>query len=236
MIQKIGLSIVKNSSNKLNKVLNNSHIDRFTVKAKSTSVSQKTVSKLDRFFIELGKETRAFFRKLFNKEELPKSKKQSIAKETNAEMQKRLELERQKRVVVEMRARDAQKEIERAGHNVKPGDIDQYGYLTTSGKDKINKPAFKGALDDLDFDNKLEKQLTKNHDIDSHSIDIDDKYTDLISGNHHNNLENETSHSLLDVLQGNHNHNHHENLDDIVENGLKYIDDNIDDLTTSLFD
>ncbi len=81
-----------------------------------------------------------------------------------------------------------------------------------------------------------EKQLTKNHDIDSHSIDIDDKYADLINGNHTNNIENETSHSLLDAMQGNHSRNCQENLDDVAENGLKHIDDNIDDLTAALFD
>lgn len=232
MIQKVGLTITKNNSNKITKITR-----KYVATSKNSfrnliQEEGQAISKVKRFFTELTDEIKANFRKFSQKEELPKTnkvKKSNIS--YNAKTKEELEIERKQRVVVEMRARDAEEQIKKAGHSVSSGDIDQHGYLTSSGKHKVEHPTFKGLHDDLDFEETVRKELSHN----DNGIGLDDvehSYNDIIIRNHSTDIvEHETEPSLIKALKHNHEHNITETDEQIVQDALEHIDD----LTEHLF-
>lgn len=266
MIQKVGLTITKNNSNKIVKIARK-YVSTSTNSSKIlTKKNGQAFSKVKRFFTELTDEIKANFRKFSQKEELPKTnkvKKSNIS--YNAKTKEELEIERKQRVVVEMRARDAEEQIKKAGHSVSSGDIDQHGYLTSSGKHKVEHPTFKGHLDDLDLQNNIEKHLSNEDGIHirdkftdwQHGKNIDDmpqiieetntnihgiefKSGDInsIQGHQVNDVQHHTESSLLDAIEKNHNkRNQLEQCADEVS-GHSHCEEvgNIDEIPDSFFD
>lgn len=84
---------------------------------------------------------KGFFRKLGKNDELPVTEKPIVGKaQSNREMQQKLEIEAKKRDVVKWHKEENEQKIKDSGHDVKQGDLDQNGYLTTLGKAKVNNP------------------------------------------------------------------------------------------------
>ena len=153
MIQKVGLTITKNNSNKITKITR-----KYVATSKNSfrnliQEEGQAISKVKRFFTELADDIKANFRKISQKEELPKTNTASKSNGMYPEkMQKELEEQARQRNMVKWRKEENEKLIKKAGHSVSSGDIDQNGYLTSSGQKKLDNPTFKGHLDDLDFD------------------------------------------------------------------------------------
>lgn len=101
----------------------------------------KIGSKVKRFVSEVTESVGGSLRKLKGQDDLPISEKPiTCDMQTNEKMQAELEKKANESVTIKFRKKDSEEEIKKAGHSVSSGDIDQNGYLTTSGKDKVNKP------------------------------------------------------------------------------------------------
>lgn len=263
MIQKVGLTITKNNSNKIVKIARK-YVSTSTNSSKIlTKKNGQAFSKVKRFFTELTDEIKSNFRKFSQKKELPKTNKGSKSKIMYDEkMQKELEEQAKQRNMVKWRKEDNEKLIEKAGHSVSSGDIDQNGYLTSSGQRKVDNPTFKGHLDDLDLQNNIEKHLSNEDGIHirdkftdwQHGKNIDDmpqiieetntnihgiefKTRDInsISGHIGDDVQHHTESSLLEALEKNQAKQNQieQQADDIL--GHNHLDD-IDDIPDSFFD
>ena len=187
---------------------------------------------IKRLFQELKTELKAFLRKTAKKDELPPKNKFSKADIMYDEkMQKELEEQAKQRNVVKWRKEDNEKLIKKSGHSVSSGDIDQNGYLTTSGQKKVNNPAFKGKQDDLDFEETVHKELSnKEHDIGLD--DLEHNYNDIIMGNHFaNTAEHEADTFLTKSLK----HPQEQHLTENEEHIADTVKDHIEDLNEHLF-
>lgn len=156
---------------------------RMVSKAINQTVSDKTSYNL----IDIFKQIKT---KLpFVKKELPVTDNPARGEMmTNEKMQKLLEEEAQKRLVVKARKRECEQKLKDAGCNIDNGDIDQHGYLTIQGNEKIrkaqeakvvkeakgdkDKTSFKGEENNENLNNNIEH--TKENDL-AHDNMMDDK-------------------------------------------------------------
>lgn len=148
---------------------------RMVSKAINQTVSDKTSYSL----IDIFKQIKT---KLpFVKKELPVTDNPERGEMmTNEKMQKLLKEEAEKRLVVKARKRECEQKLKEAGCNIDNGDIDQHGYLTIQGKEKIRKaqeakkePSFKGEENNENLNNN-NIEHTKENDL-AHDNIMDDK-------------------------------------------------------------
>lgn len=233
MIQKVAMTGVQTAKtvamhSRQSIVLNNTLNKEFNSVNKSFKFAQSK-----RFFIELKTELKSFFNKISQKDELPKINKASKSDIMyNEKMQKELEEQAKQRNVVKWRKEDNEKLIKQSGHSVSSGDIDQNGYLTSSGKKKVENPSFKGHQDDLDFEDTISKQLSHEQDTQLHELDIADPYNETIMGRHSAKTIEPGQSSLSEAMSHNHEQSHNlEHGHDLSET----ISSHHDDLTDELF-
>ena len=219
-------------------------------------------AKIKRFFTELKREIKSMLRKDSNNNELKKSKKKSIVKYSEEEMERNRKINEEKRLVVKKRVEYNQKDIEKNGHKFERGDVDENGFPTTQGKEKLNNPAHKGRLDDLDLQNNIEKHLSNEDGIhirdkftdwqhgknlddmpqiiedagtNMHGIEFKTRDINSISGHIGDDVQHHTESSLLEALEKNQAKRNQieQQADDIL--GHNHLDD-IDDIPDSFFD
>ena len=232
MIQKVVISGIKTAKtvaihSKQSIVLNN------TLNRKFNSVNKSfKYAKAKRFFNELKIELKSFFNKISQKDELPKTNKATKSDIMyNEKMQKELEEQAKQRNVVKWRKEENEALIKKSGHSVSSGDIDQNGYLTSSGKKKVENPSFKGHQDDLDFEDTIGKQSSLEQDTQLHDLDIADPYNEEIMGRHSAKTIEPGESSLNEAMSHNHEQSH--NLEpghDLSETISSQSDDLADEL------
>lgn len=255
MIQKIAVTIVKQGSTKLKNIANVARQEPEAILTGIRPNQKKSTTKIISFITELKNKIMEFFRKFLKPKELKNVNKSQTTLYDSAD---KIEIDRAKRllndpnvpndikIIIRQELLHAEKTINTNTDAYTCSGLSGLKNANTKGEEaaKNKKITFKGTQDDIDSEHNIEKHLSKEHNVDSNSIDIEDKYTNIVYGKHSQDFEPHSESSLVEALQENQIHRHHleEHADDVFEHThlddvIKHTHlDDIDDLPDTLFD